>query len=123
MNVTSILENVLGGARLTESEAAFLFTVKNADIWKIAEAADIVRARKNGDVVTYVRNMNVHMTNICKNCCGLCAFGRKSTDPEAFCFTDEEFRSIPGTHAKRRSRRSRIFPGSIRSSESKTTRR
>lgn len=92
MNVTSILENVLGGARLTESEAAFLFTVKNADIWKIAEAADIVRARKNGDVVTYVRNMNVHMTNICKNCCGLCAFGRKSTDPEAFCFTDEEFR-------------------------------
>jgi len=92
MNVNTILNDVLGGARLTENEAAFLFNVKNRDIWKIAEAADIIRERKNGNVVTYVRNMNIHMTNICKNCCGLCAFGRKSTDPEAFCFTDEEFR-------------------------------
>ncbi len=92
MNVTTILNDVLGGARLTENEAAFLFSVQNRDIWKIAEAADIIRERKNGDVVTYVRNMNIHMTNICKNCCELCAFGRKSTDPEAFCFTDEEVR-------------------------------
>lgn len=96
MNVTTVLKDVLGGARLTENEAAFLLRVNNRDIWKIAEAADIVRERKNGEVVTYVRNMNIHMTNICKNRCGLCAFGRKSTDPEAFCFTDEEFRE----HAK-----------------------
>jgi len=92
MNITTILENVLGGARLTGEDAAFLLKVNNRDIWKVAEAADILRERKKGDVVTYVRNMNIHMTNICKNRCGLCAFGRKASDPEAFCFTDEEFR-------------------------------
>ena len=92
MNVTTILDNVLGGARLTWEEAAFLLRVNNRDIWKIAEAADILRERKKGNVVTYVRNMNIHMTNICKNRCGLCAFGRKATDSDAFCFTDEEFR-------------------------------
>ncbi|MDO5843900.1 MAG: 5-amino-6-(D-ribitylamino)uracil--L-tyrosine 4-hydroxyphenyl transferase CofH [Methanocorpusculum sp.] len=96
MNVTEILGNVLGGARLSESEAEFLFKVNTRDVWKIAEAADIVREKKVGDTVTYVRNMNIHMTNICKNRCGLCAFGRKSTDWDAFCFTDEEFRE----HAK-----------------------
>ena len=92
MNVNIILNDVLGGSRLSEEEAAFLFNVNSRDVWKIAEAADIIRERKKGDVVTYVRNMNIHMTNICKNRCGLCAFGRKATDPDAFCFSDDEFR-------------------------------
>lgn len=92
MKVSEILDDVLGGARLSESEAEFLLKSNTRDVWKVAEAADILREKKVGDNVTYVRNMNIHMTNICKNRCGLCAFGRKSTDADAFCFTDEEFR-------------------------------
>lgn len=92
MKAATIISNVLGGARMSEDEAAFLFGLKDRDIWKAAEAADEMRERKVGDVVTYVRNMNIHLTNICKNCCGLCAFGRKVTAPDAFCFSDEEFR-------------------------------
>ncbi|MBE6516485.1 MAG: 7,8-didemethyl-8-hydroxy-5-deazariboflavin synthase subunit CofH, partial [Methanocorpusculum parvum] len=92
MNVNTILSDVLSGARMTEEEAAFLFSLKGRDVWKVAEAADELRERKVGDAVTYVRNMNIHLTNICKNRCSLCGFGRKPTEPDAFCFTDDEFR-------------------------------
>lgn len=87
-----ILDDTKNGTRMSETEAAALFRLTGRDIWKVAEAADERREEVVGDVVTYVRNMNLHMTNICKNRCGLCAFGRKPTDPDAFCFTDDEFR-------------------------------
>ncbi len=38
-----------------------------------------------GPDVTYVRNQNIHITNICKNLCGFCGFGRKEEDEGAFC--------------------------------------
>ncbi|MDU9375803.1 FO synthase [Methanocorpusculaceae archaeon Sp1] len=87
-----ILDDAKTGSRMSESDAAALFRLTGRDVWKVAAAADERREEMAGDVVTYVRNMNLHVTNICKNRCGFCAFGRKSTDPDAFCFTDEEFR-------------------------------
>lgn len=87
-----ILDDARAGCRMEERDAAALFRVTGREIWQVAAAADERREEVAGDTVTYVRNMNLHMTNICKNRCGLCAFGRKPTDPDAFCFTDEEFR-------------------------------
>ncbi|MDO5847863.1 MAG: hypothetical protein Q4Q20_06205, partial [Methanocorpusculum sp.] len=78
----TILSDVLGGARMTEEEAVYLLSLRGADIWKTAAAADALREKKCGDIVTYVRNMNIHVTNICKNRCGLCAFGRKESDAD-----------------------------------------
>ncbi len=92
MNVDTILSNVLGGARMTTEEAEFLFNTTNRNLWKIVAAADELREKKVGNTVTYVRNMNIHLTNICKNRCGLCAFGKKETDEDAYFFSDEEFR-------------------------------
>ncbi|HJK36831.1 MAG TPA: 7,8-didemethyl-8-hydroxy-5-deazariboflavin synthase subunit CofH, partial [Methanocorpusculum sp.] len=96
-----ILDDALAGSRMSETEAAALFRLNGRDIWKVAAAADERREEVVGDTVTYVRNMNLHMTNICKNRCGLCAFGRKPTDPDAFCFTDEEFREHARDAAKK----------------------
>jgi 5-amino-6-(D-ribitylamino)uracil---L-tyrosine 4-hydroxyphenyl transferase len=81
----ALLSDVLGGYRLTEGEAARLLTTPGRDVWKITAAADEMRERRAGDVVTYVRNQNLHVTNICKNLCGFCGFGRKTTDPGAYC--------------------------------------
>ena len=39
-------------------------------------AADEMREHRVGETVTYVRNQNLHVTNICKNLCGFCGFGR-----------------------------------------------
>lgn len=92
MTVDSILASVNSGTRLSEQDAAVLLSAEGADIWKIAAAADARRKQVCGDDVTYVRNMNIHLTNICKNRCGLCAFGTSAASPDAYFYTDEEFR-------------------------------
>ncbi|HNT07625.1 MAG TPA: 5-amino-6-(D-ribitylamino)uracil--L-tyrosine 4-hydroxyphenyl transferase CofH [Methanoculleus sp.] len=80
----TLLCDTLAGHRLTEEEAVQLFTTRGRDIWKIAAAADELREERAGDAVTYVRNQNIHVTNICKNLCGFCGFGRRADDPGAF---------------------------------------
>jgi len=35
--------------------------------------------------MSYVRNQNIHITNICKNLCGFCGFGRRAGDEGAYC--------------------------------------
>jgi len=71
-----LLDDVLGGHRLTEEEALLLMKVKGRDVWEVTSAADRLREEKVGNIVTYVRNQNLHITNICKNLCGFCGFGR-----------------------------------------------
>jgi FO synthase subunit 2 len=44
-----------------------------------------MRERHAGDIVTYVKNQNLHVTNICKNLCGFCGFGRSAEDDDAYC--------------------------------------
>ncbi|HJJ46841.1 MAG TPA: 5-amino-6-(D-ribitylamino)uracil--L-tyrosine 4-hydroxyphenyl transferase CofH [Methanocorpusculum sp.] len=92
MNVDVILSNFLDGVRMTTEEAEFLFNTKTRDIWKVVATADALREKKVGTAVTYVRNMNIHLTNICKNRCGLCAFSRKAEDADSYFFSKEEFR-------------------------------
>ena len=85
MKLKKILKDTISGARLSDAEAAFLLGVRGRDVLTVAAAADEIRQRKVGDVVTYVRNQNLHVTNICKNLCGFCGFGRRAEDPGAYC--------------------------------------
>ncbi len=79
-----LLDDVLAGHRLTEEEAVRLFTTRDRGVWEIAAAADELRDKKVGDVVTYVRNQNVNVTNLCVNACGFCGFSRKPGDADAY---------------------------------------
>src|SRR5208337_4090061 len=80
-----LLNDVLAGHRLTSEEGDILMKATGRDVFRITAAADEIREKKVGDIVTYVRNQNLHVTNICKNLCGFCGFGKKATDPEAYC--------------------------------------
>ena len=80
-----LLSDVLGGHRLTVTEATQLLNIKNRDLSRIVSAADEMRERRAGDIVTYVKNQNIHVTNICKNLCGFCGFGRSPDDEDAYC--------------------------------------
>ena len=84
MDVTQLLRDVQGGHRLTEEEAVDLFKVHDRQVWEITAAADVLRERKNGDAVTFVRNQNLNVTNICINACGFCGFSRRESDPDSF---------------------------------------
>jgi len=83
--LTTLLRDVQAGHRLTPGEGESLMKTTGRDVFRVTEAADEVREKKVGDIVTYVRNQNLHVTNICKNLCGFCGFGKKATDPEAYC--------------------------------------
>ena len=85
----TLLDDTLAGHRLTEEEAVRLLSTRDRGVLAILAAADELREEKVGDVVTYVHNQNIHVTNICKNLCGFCGFGRRADDPEAF-FDDPE---------------------------------
>jgi FO synthase subunit 2 len=98
--VPVLVSDVLGGYRPTNRDAEFLLSAQGRDVWRITAAADEMRERRAGDIVTYVRNQNLHVTNICKNLCGFCGFGRRATDPDAYCFDrekiQEQARLAPG---------------------------
>lgn len=86
-DLEKLLGEVLEGRRLTENEAVLLLGVRGKDIWRVAEAADEQRARVVGNTVTYVRNQNINVTNLCINSCGFCGFSRKSGDPDTYFFS------------------------------------
>ena len=79
-----LLSDTLAGHRLTEEEAVRLFATRDRDVWAIAAAADELREERIGDVVTYVRNQNINVTNLCVNACGFCGFSRKPGDPDVY---------------------------------------
>jgi FO synthase subunit 2 len=85
MDIGTVLRDVAGGHRMSEEEAIALLKVRGRDIFEIFSEADNIREERAGPVVTYVRNQNIHITNICKNLCGFCGFGRKEGDEGAFC--------------------------------------
>lgn len=83
--IKEILDGARAGDRITEGEALALLSAKGREIFDICRTADEVREEKVGSTVTFVRNQNIHLTNICKNLCGFCAFGRRASDEGAFC--------------------------------------
>ena len=87
-----LLCDTLAGHRLTEEEAVRLFATRDRDVWAIAAAADELREERIGDVVTYVRNQNINVTNLCVNACGFCGFSRKPGDPDVYRYDETAVR-------------------------------
>ena len=72
----AILERARGGVAPTRDEVERLFRSRGDEIDAIAEVADELRQRVNGDAVTYVVNRNINYTNQCYFRCGFCAFSK-----------------------------------------------
>ena len=99
--VRQLLDDILGGHRLTFREGIMLMSVRDRRVWDIASAADKVRERVSGNLVTYVRNQNINVTNICVNTCGFCGFSKKPGDAGTFLFGTEEIREKAALARKR----------------------
>lgn len=75
-----LLNDIKAGHRMSEHEALDLFRVRDRQVWEIAAVADEMREQRVGNAVTYVRNQNINVTNICINACGFCGFSKKPGD-------------------------------------------
>jgi len=82
--IGAILERALAGADIDESEGEHLCHARGADLLAIAAAADELRRRQVGDVVTYVVNRNINFTNVCIKHCSFCAFSRDHREEEGY---------------------------------------
>lgn len=83
--VERILARALGDADITPEEGVFLLQQQDSAAREsIRIAADQLRSRQAGDVVTYVVNRNINYTNICEQHCSFCAFRRDASQPGAY---------------------------------------
>ncbi len=77
--VGAILAKATRGETLGEGEIVRLFRARGDEFSAVCTAADELRARMNGDTVSYVVNRNINYTNICGYRCQFCAFAKGRT--------------------------------------------
>ena len=74
--IRTILMRAKRGETLREEEIVELFRARGNDFPAVCGAADELRERMNGDIVSYVVNRNINYTNICSYRCQFCAFAK-----------------------------------------------
>ena len=79
-----ILNGALEGRDISVQDAVDLFDASGLEYSALLMAADELRRRRVGDVVTYVVNRNINFTNVCIKRCGFCAFSRDHREEEGY---------------------------------------
>ena len=91
--VRAALEKVLqslDGSVLTRDECMLLASADGDDLFGLAVAANEIRRRLVGDVISYVVTRNINFTNVCFVGCKFCAFSVAPRDGTAYFLTPEE---------------------------------
>src|SRR5438445_13124060 len=90
MTIQSILGRALDGNEIGWQDALQLCEAKGPDFHATVSAADELRRRQVGDVVTYVINRNINFTTVCVKHCGFCAFSRTYRSEQGYFLPMEE---------------------------------
>jgi FO synthase len=91
--VRSALERVLeslDGGVLNRDECNLLARATGDDLFGLTVAANEIRRRLVGDVISYVVTRNINFTNVCFVGCKFCAFSVSPRDQTAYFLTPEE---------------------------------
>ena len=88
--VRAILDRVLDDHELSVGDALTLSETRGRDLTAVTIAADELRRRHTGEIVTFVVNRNVNFTNVCIKHCGFCAFSRDHREEEGYFLPIEE---------------------------------
>jgi FO synthase subunit 2 len=88
--VRQALDRALDGGEVTVDDGLALAETAGRDLSALALAADELRARQVGDVVSYVVNRNINFTNVCIKHCTFCAFSRDHREEEGYFLPLEE---------------------------------
>ncbi|HVW57274.1 MAG TPA: 5-amino-6-(D-ribitylamino)uracil--L-tyrosine 4-hydroxyphenyl transferase CofH [Rhizobiaceae bacterium] len=74
--IRSVLDKAGEERPLAEADIVTLFRARGDDFAAVCRAADDLRRRVNGDIVSYVVTRNINYTNICYFKCQFCAFSK-----------------------------------------------
>lgn len=86
--ITEILERALNNGILDLNDGKSLLECKDLNL--LGAAADDLRKRSCGDLVTFVIDRNINYTNICTSQCKFCAFYREPDSKDAYVLSIEE---------------------------------
>jgi 7,8-didemethyl-8-hydroxy-5-deazariboflavin synthase CofH subunit len=89
-DVEAILSKALSEEEISWQDALRLCETNGRDFQATIAAADELRRRQVGEVVTYVINRNVNFTNVCVKHCGFCAFSRTYRSEQGYFLPQEE---------------------------------
>jgi FO synthase len=90
--VPGAIERARDNQRLTREELTALFAENRPEmIEDIRLAADEIRTRVAGEVVTFVVNRNINFTNVCQVGCAFCGFGQGRRSPDAYHVAEDDF--------------------------------
>ena len=79
------IERARAGGELTPEELTALFSDARPEVVEdMRQAADSLRAELAGDVVTFVVNRNINVSNVCVVGCSFCGFGVSKRSPDAY---------------------------------------
>jgi FO synthase len=80
------------GVALSEDELTAMFAETRPEaIEDMRQAADELREELNGDLVTFVINRNINVSNVCIVGCAFCGFGQGKRSPDAYEHDQDEF--------------------------------
>jgi FO synthase len=86
------IERARDGLALSPAELTAMFAETRAEaIEDMRQAADELRAELAGDVVTFVVNRNINISNVCTVGCAFCGFGQGKRSPDAYEHDEQEF--------------------------------
>lgn len=89
-DVARLLEAVLEGRELSAEQGLRLIQTQGSELHALVMAADEMRRRQVGEIVTYVVNRNINFTNVCIKHCAFCAFSRDFREEEGYFLPLEE---------------------------------
>jgi aminodeoxyfutalosine synthase len=96
--VTDALEKALSGEELSFQDGLQL--MKEENLFSLGVAADMIRKKTCGNVVTFTSSYYLNYTNVCAASCPLCAFYRKGDEEDAYTLTIEQIVTRAGIAVK-----------------------
>jgi aminodeoxyfutalosine synthase len=88
LHLTAIRDKVHAGERLSFEDGVLLY--ESDDLFTLAELANLVRERKNGNYAYYNVNAHINPTNVCVYRCIFCAFRSDLKSPKGYVMSDEQ---------------------------------
>jgi FO synthase len=88
--VAAVLDRILGGDPPSRDEARLLMRSGSGDLPAICAAAQTLRARGKGRIVTFSPKVFIPLTRLCRDTCGYCTFRTDPrSDPRLYMTPDE----------------------------------
>src|SRR5215212_5872369 len=86
------IQRARDGESLTPAELEAMFAESRPEVIEdMRQAADELRQELAGDLVTFVVNRNINVSNICSVGCAFCGFGVGKRSPDAYEHNQADF--------------------------------